>query len=143
MTHATRVTALKWAAGVVMGFGVICTLALATPVVVIIEQFLRLATLSGQAPAVLDTVDGRLTVAILGGITAGWGAMIWMVVTRIYVEQPALAGPIIVASTATWFVVDSIGSVLSGAAFNVVLNLAFLAMLVLPVVWRAAETAEA
>lgn len=143
MTQDGRVLALKWAAGIVVGFGLLCTLAVFTPLAVVMEQFLRLAMLSGDAPVLLGSVDGRLTLAILGGITAGWGAMIWMLITRIYADQPDVAGPMIVVSTLVWFVVDSLGSVLSGAPFNAVLNLTFLALLVLPVIWPAKAVAEA
>ena len=107
-----------------------------TPVGALLDQFMKIATLSSGEIVVLDSVEGRLVTAILGGITAGWGVMIWMVTTRVYAKDAALGGPLIVVPTLCWFVIDSAGSVLSGAPFNVVLNLSFLAILVLPVVWK-------
>ena len=143
MIHTQRVVALKWASVVVIGFGLACTLAVFTPVARVLDLFLQFATLSSGEIAVLDSVEGRLVTAILGGITAGWGVMIWMITTRVYAKDPALGGPLIVIPTCFWFVIDSFGSVLSGAPFNVVLNLTFLAILVLPVVWKRQGAAVA
>lgn len=141
MTHQTRTTALKWASAAVIGFGLSLTLSLFTPLAQALDLFVRLATLSTQEGVLLTAVDGRLFVAISGGILAGWGMMIWLITTRIYAHDPALGGPLIVIPTCVWFVVDSTGSVIAGAPFNAVLNLSFLAILVLPVIWRGAPSA--
>lgn len=101
--------------------------------------------LSGPMAAVLDAVfwplDGaegttgaetRLLLAILGGITFGWGLMIWRLAGEPLSRDPGLIRPIIRNSLLAWFLVDSTGSFLAGAPLNVALNLVFLAMFLVP-----------
>jgi hypothetical protein len=103
------------------------------------------APLSGPMGLVLDAVfwplDGgqramasetRLLLAILGGITLGWGVMIWQLAGAPLARDPATIRPIIRISVISWFVVDSAGSFLAGAPLNVVANVAFAAAFLIP-----------
>lgn len=80
----------------------------------------------------------RLNMAILGGVMAGWGA------TIVGLSKPGLTpqniGRAIFAGMVVWFVVDSIGSVLTGGWRNVVLNAGFF-VLIAPAAWMAATRA--
>ncbi|MEH6525927.1 MAG: hypothetical protein V7723_07615 [Sneathiella sp.] len=78
----------------------------------------------------------RLMFGIFGGVLTGWGVLIWLVVTRLYAREPALARRMILISVCSWFVLDSLGSILSGGAMNAVYNIGFLLMFVIPL-WRA------
>ena len=74
----------------------------------------------------------RLISAICGGVMAGWGVLFWMLATRLAPTDPILTKQLILGSIFTWFVIDSTCSVLAGAPLNVVGNIAFLLIFVLP-----------
>lgn len=85
----------------------------------------------GDRAAVLGD-EARLVAAILGGIMTGFGLMIWMLTDALIDSDPKLLRRVIVTVMAVWFVVDSTGSVAAGAPLNVVGNLGFLALFVIP-----------
>lgn len=74
----------------------------------------------------------RLLSAIGGGVMVGWGCAIWMILTRLVPGDAQLARSILLVSLCTWFVVDSTGSVLSGGHWNVVGNIGFLLIFLIP-----------
>lgn len=76
--------------------------------------------------------DTRLAFAIGGGVLLGWGLMIWQLAGAPLERAPEAVRAIIRASVLGWFLVDSAGSVAAGAALNVVPNLVFLALFLLP-----------
>lgn len=82
-------------------------------------------------PQVL-TNEAQLLAAILGGIMASWAALVWMLTDALAAEQPLLLRRLILTMMTIWFVIDSAGSVASGGWLNVIGNLAFLALFVLP-----------
>jgi hypothetical protein len=103
------------------------------------------APLSGPMGLVLDAVfwplDGgqgtgqgetRLVLAILGGITLGWGVTIWQLAGAPLARDPGLIRPIIRNGVLAWFVLDSAASFLAGAPLNVAANVVFAAMLLIP-----------
>lgn len=111
------------------------------------------APLSGPMGIVLDAVfwpvDGgqganasetRLLLGILGGITFGWGVMIWQLAGAPLARDPALIRPIIRTGVLCWVVVDSIGSLLAGAPLNVAANLILAATFLVPL-YRGARAA--
>lgn len=135
MNNDARVRWLRIGAAVTVGFGLLVAVA-AVP------------ALSGPAALLLDLIyfplDGaeatgapadRLLSAIGGGVMVGWGTMLWIVAGEVYPDNPELGRRLILASVVTWFVIDSSMSVAAGAPLNVVGNLGFLLIFVLPV-WR-------
>ena len=70
-----------------------------------------------------------LLVAITGGLTAGLGGMLWGLGTYVAKELPTAATKVTQFAAWAWFCTDSTASVLVGAPFNVVLNLSFLALM--------------
>lgn len=80
--------------------------------------------------------ETRLMNAIGGGVMTGWGIMLWMLATKLYPKDPALAKQTIVTSIVAWFVVDSAGSVMSGAPLNALFNVSFLLIFYVPL-WLA------
>ncbi len=94
---------------------------------------------SGQGAAAEET---RLLLAILGGITLGWGLTIWQLAGAPLERTPELIRPIIRQGVLAWFVLDSIGSILAGAPLNVVANVVFAALLLVPLA-RGARAAAA
>jgi hypothetical protein len=103
------------------------------------------APFSGPMGVVLDAVfwpvDGaqgaaasetRLLLAILGGITLGWGVTIWQLAGAPLARDPGTIRPIIRTAVIAWFLLDSTASVLAGAPLNLVPNVVFAAMLLIP-----------
>lgn len=107
--------------------------------------FVDLAVFPVDGAQTYAATETRLLAAIVGGLTAGIGATIWMVAKHVYAEHPAVGRKVLLTVVLTWFLTDSLGSVLSGAAFNVVLNAGLLILMVLPLVWvkGASKTAVA
>jgi hypothetical protein len=76
---------------------------------------------------------GRLLAVVGGGVMAGWGAMIVVAGRRTEPVTGPFIGRMIRTGLLVWFVTDSTGSALVGATLNVVGNLGFLAMTLIPV----------
>jgi hypothetical protein len=74
----------------------------------------------------------RLFSAIGGGVMAGWGCTIWMIITRLGPRDPDLSRALILVGLWAWFIVDSTGSILSGAHWNAVANIGFLLIFLIP-----------
>jgi len=71
----------------------------------------------------------RASSAMLGGVMVGWGTMLLLIPYRPE-SRPALLGGLL-----AWFVADSLGSLASGFAGNLVVNVVFLLVLAPPMVW--------
>lgn len=123
---------LRFAAGVTMVTG----LALALAAVPALNIGLRLLTdllvwpLNGAET--LAASETRLALAIGGGVMLGWGLMIWQLAGDALERAPDAVRAIIRGSVLGWFVVDSAGSIAAGAALNVLPNLVFLALFLIP-----------
>ncbi|MCX7287839.1 MAG: hypothetical protein NTW20_09845 [Rhodobacterales bacterium] len=93
----------------------------------------------GQGAGASET---RLLLAILGGITLGWGVMILQLSGAPLARHPDLIRPILRNGILAWVVVDSAGSLLAGAPLNEAANLVFAAMFLFPL-YRGARAAAA
>ena len=78
------------------------------------------------------TNEARLVAAILGGVMTGFGLLFWMLTDALIDDDPKLLRKLILTVLTVWFVIYSAGSVAAGAPLNVVGNVGFLAMYVLP-----------
>ena len=141
MNAETRITWLKAASGIVTAFGIAFLLstlpALSAPLAFLID--LIFWPLNGAET--LTASSTRLLLAVSGGVLAGWGALLWLITTRLYTENPSLARMLILTSVGIWFVVDSLGSILAGAWPNALLNIVFLELFLIPL-WRAPKEAK-
>ncbi len=137
MTQETTVLWLKIGSGLTVFFGLLIAAA-ATPAAAAPVEFLADLIFypidSAQSVAAPET---RLIGAIGGGVMTGWGLMLWMLSTRLYPREPALARQLIITSIVVWFIVDSAGSIMSGAPLNALFNVSFLLIFCVPL-WRAA-----
>lgn len=133
MTLDTRIRWLKAGSLMTIGFGLLIAAAaipaLNPPVAVLTD----LIFLPLDGAPVVGAPGERLLSAIAGGVMAGWGAMMYLVATELLPKDPALSRRLILVSIVTWFAIDSSMSVAAGAALNVVGNLSFLLIFVLPV----------
>lgn len=94
-----------------------------------VRLFAKLVFLGDE---VARTDYGHLVSAILGGVMTALGVMVWLVVDQFAAIDPVGVKKVIGASVVAWFVLDSAGSIAAGAWFNVVLNLGFLALALVP-----------
>ncbi len=134
-------TGLRCAAGIVIAFGILTALAAWPPLnpgIVLLGDLL-IWPLDGRETGT-DPMT-RLMFAIGGGVLAAWGWLIWRLTAELLPREPALARSLIRQSVLTWFVIDSTGSVLAGAPANVVGNLAFLALFLVPLAWGRRDVA--
>ena len=124
---------LKTAALITIGFGLVFALgshSVADGIVRLLGDTIFLRS-PGTTSELADV--HHLTDAILGGVMAGWGVMIWMLADRVLPLAPAETKRILVVSMLVWFSIDTAGSIASGGWMNAVLNVGFLAMFVVPV----------
>lgn len=136
-THNTIIQ-LKIASGIVIAFGLLTALA-AWPALNLPTLWLvDLMFWPFDSQQNLHGTEARVLCGILGGVLAGWGALLWLITTKLYAREPALARGLILTSMWTWFIVDCAASVIAGAAFNGVMNLGFLLLFVVPL-WRTTQ----
>ena len=132
MSHATRVKWLKITGIVLIAFGVIFAWTTTGPLSFFGEWFVDFAIFPFDGAQSYAATETRLLAAITGGLTAGVGAAVWLVTTYVYAFDPAVGRKIIGGFLLVWFVVDGIGSVLSGAPLNAALNVVILLALGIP-----------
>lgn len=79
------------------------------------------------------TKEARWFSAIGGGVFAGLCVLFYTVVAPLVEQGSRLAVRGVIASMLVWFVIDSAGSIAAGVPANAVFNVAFLAMLIGPI----------
>ena len=132
---------LRFAAGVTMVTGLALALSAVPALNIGVRLLTDLLVWPFDGAQTLAASETRLALAIGGGVMLGWGLMIWQLAGEPLERTPDAVRGIIRASVLGWFVVDSAGSVAAGAALNVVPNLVFLALFLLPM--RKARAAVA
>jgi hypothetical protein len=139
MTRTTEQRALRAAAALFAGFGLITALGAWPPTAAPATALADVLAwpYDGAGPAL--TPEGRLMFAINGGITVGWAVLIWQVAGAVMDRMPEVGRRMLVLSILAWFPVDSAASVLAGAAFNVLPNILLAAMILLPI-WIGGRT---
>lgn len=97
--------------------------------------FLAIVIPGSEGMAALTTTEAKMITAIDGGLLAGFGVMLLLIVV------PAIeAGNDVIKRAATiailvWFVVDGTGSAIAGAPLNIVSNSVFLIAYLVPLFW--------
>lgn len=132
MKHAHVIAWLKASTIFTIGFGLMMSLSALPALSAPLEHLLDLVFYPLDGKQTMADPSVRLFSAIGGGVMAGWGMAIWMVVTRLGSREPDLARELILVGLWTWFVVDSSGSILSGAHWNAVANVGFLLIFLIP-----------
>jgi hypothetical protein len=123
---------LRFAAGVTMATGLALALAAVPALNLPVRLLTDLLVWPVDGAETLAASETRLGMAISGGVLVGWGVMIWQLAGEPLARMPEMVRAIIRTSMLTWFVVDSAGSVAAGAALNVVANLVFLVLFLIP-----------
>lgn len=123
---------LRFAAAVTMVTGLALALAAIPALNLPIRLLTDLLVWPLDRAETLAGSETRLALAIGGGVMLGWGLMIWQLAGEPLERAPEAVRGIIRTSVLAWFLVDSAGSVAAGAALNVLPNLVFLALFLLP-----------
>lgn len=71
-----------------------------------------------------------------GAVMSGWGVMMAVLSYSLMQENNEHIWKSIVVGTVTWFILDSFISIYSSAYLNVVLNLVFLILLMIPILFH-------
>ncbi len=82
-------------------------------------------------PVALDA-PGRLGTGIAGAVMAGWASSLAVLAKHVHSLSPSVLGTATMWGAGVWFVTDGIVSVTNGAALNLVGNLLYLAILMIP-----------
>ncbi|MGI9510598.1 MAG: hypothetical protein ACR2QJ_14755 [Geminicoccaceae bacterium] len=143
MQAETRIIWLKIASGAVIAFGPIFLLSTILPLSTPLAFLTDLVFWPIDGGEGLAASSTRLYLAISGGVLTGWGILLWMITTQLYPREPKLARTLILTSVGVWFIVDSLGSIIAGAPVNVLLNLVFLDLFLIPLLWPAPSATEA
>ena len=85
-----------------------------------------------------DSPDTRFLSALAGGFLLGWGVMYWCLSAWVYDLAPEAVRRTVLASTLSWFVLDSTGSIASGNGSNAFFNVIVLLAVIGPL-WRPAR----
>jgi hypothetical protein len=132
MTQRTTITWLKVTSALVIGTGILLAVAAIPAAASPVRVLTDLAFWPPDGAQRIAAPETRMFCAISGGVTAGWGVMLWLLASRLYPREPALARTMILVSLTTWFAIDSSGSLIAGAHGNAILNLGFWLAFVVP-----------
>ena len=136
MTQDTTILWLRAGSGLMIFFGVLIAIATIPAAAAPVEFLADLIFFPLDGAQDVGAPETRLMSAISGGLLIGWGLMMWMLASRLYPQDPGLAKQLIVTSIVAWFIVDSTGSILSGALLNALFNVSFLLIFCVPL-WLA------
>lgn len=124
-------SSMRLSGGILLGIGVLFALAALPFLHPFARVFLKVAYWPIHSVPNDLAVPVPLLIGITGGLTAGLGGMHWALGTHVAPLSPDAAAKVSRIVAWTWFCTDSAASVLVGAPFNVVLNLLFLALILL------------
>ncbi|WP_170333334.1 hypothetical protein [Ruegeria arenilitoris] len=124
-------TAMRLSGTILIVTGVLFALTALPALHVIAQIFLTVAYWPIHSVPSDIVVPSPLLLAIVGGLTAGLGAMQWALGTYVAPVSSTVAAKVAKITAWVWFCTDSAGSVLVGAPVNVALNLSFLLLILL------------
>jgi hypothetical protein len=141
MQAQTRITWLKVGADILIIFGLLTALASITAMAAPTSFLADLIFWPVDGGQFLSSETDRLFAAITGGLCTGLGILFYLLADRLYPVDPKLTRLLMSVGLGGWFVVDSLGSLAAGAPLNVMFNLGFLALFMLPL-WLPGSESE-
>ncbi len=140
MKLSTRIIWLKAAAAALLiGPGLIMVTGPISPLMSGVNVFLDFAYQPFDGMQQVTEGAAWLLNAILGGILVGFGVMIWMIAERVYRHDMPLGRSLILVPLVCWFICDSAGSILAGAWFNAVINVAIIVLFLVPLLLKTSR----
>jgi hypothetical protein len=137
MSSDPAINRLKFAAGLVMIFGVLVALGAHPATAWPVETLADIILWPFDGAQDFAARETRVMSGIGGGVMAGWGVMLWLVAARVYPKDPVTGRLLIVDGIVVWFVIDSAASLAAGAPLNVLFNIGFLAIFLTPLLLPA------
>lgn len=142
MPVSTAIVWLKAASAVLMiGLGLLFAISAWPPASGLVTFMVDMLFWPLDGAQSLSAPETRIILAIGGGITAGWGVLVWQVASHLMPSNPAMARTILMRSLLTWFVIDSTCSWLAGAPLNIPANAGFLLAFLWPLLRMEPNTA--
>ena len=142
MSNQQAASFIRFGAIALILFGVVFSLVTVSAFAWPTLAFLDLLQWPAGDGLTLDSV-GLMLCAITGGVSAGFGVVMYLIVAPLAERGDPLAAQAAPAIW-VWYIVDSAGSVLAGVPLNALSNTAFLALLITPfLLWRAPQPAAA
>ena len=132
MDHKSTIAWLKFASGVVIAFGILVSLSIYPVMSGVLNILIDFVLWPLDGEQTINSPEIKFILAVSGGITMGWGILFWQITTKVYPENPKLARTMILTSIWTWFIIDCFGSIMSNAPLNVLLNIPFLLIFLIP-----------
>lgn len=132
MTIERSAIYMKFAAGIFVAFGMLSALASWPPFSAPQRFLAEMIFMDFDGSVTIASQSERLLSAILGGMIAAWGVILWQLVDKLYEDNPVLIGRMIISSLLTWYFIDSLASVAAGAPLNFIGNLGFLVLFLVP-----------
>ena len=133
MLNAAELSSLKLATiALMIAGGLLVAMASHPAMAYLPNLFFDLVFLPFDGAEKASEPTSRLLAALAGGGFVGLGVTFWLIISKLLPREPELAKSIMTTGLLGWFVVDSTGSVLSGAWFNVVLNCVILGCFLIP-----------
>lgn len=123
---------LKTASAIVIIFGVLVLLAAWTPTAFPAHFLIDLIFWPINGTPDLSSPALNAIFGISGSITIAWGVMFWIISTRLYPKDKPLARTLILSGITTWFILDCAASYVAGVPLNILLNIPFLLIFVIP-----------
>ena len=138
MNHAFHKFWLKITAIVVLSFAPIFFLATMEATAGPARLMVDLIAWPLDGATLWEAHETRFLSALMAGFLLGWGAMIWGLQAWVYDLAPEPVRRVVLTGILAWFVLDSLGSITSGMALNVLANVLILFVAVGPL-WRPAR----
>ena len=137
MSLSARILWLRVAAAIVWLFALLIWLGIVWgPARAFLTTFLDIAIwpmLDGQQR--LEGREANMLLAIIAGFSFAIGWFVWTLASDLMPRDPAFARRAIAIAMGGWFLVDSAGSWLGGAGGNVLLNVGFAVLFLVPALW--------
>lgn len=131
MSHHASITFLKISSFATMLFGALLLVTLFAGIG-LLNFFADLLHMPLDGVQKVDSDSERTLIAILAGVLIGIATFVWQITQHVYAHNPRRGAQMITISLLAWYLPDNLGSLLTGAWFNVVMNSVFLAMFLLP-----------
>lgn len=138
MSHETHKFWLKITAFVIASFAPVMFFGTMEPTAGAARLSVDLLVWPLDGAQTFQAFETRFLSALMGGFLLGWGVMIWCLSIWVYDLAPEGVRKSVVIGAVSWFVLDSAGSIASGAASNALFNVIILLLAVGPL-WRPAR----